>query len=128
MNQDFEKIISEEGYARLWNDGDYWYAIVRPTHLLHLCGYVGIPKSHPLYGRGYDDIEEIAVHGGLTFASESLYPFGDLKDLWWLGFDCAHSGDIVPGISHVCQDETYKNMDYVLEETRSLLRQLKEKE
>ena len=25
----------------------------------HRCGYVGIPKNHPLYGKGYDDYLEI---------------------------------------------------------------------
>ena len=25
----------------------------------HRCGYVGIPKEHPLYGKGYDDYLEI---------------------------------------------------------------------
>lgn len=62
-------------------------------------GYVGLPKEHPCYGMGYDDIHEqydIDVHGGLTF-SEQLEE-GDeylptLGGLWVVGFDTAHYTD-----------------------------------
>nr|DAR11116.1 MAG TPA: hypothetical protein [Bacteriophage sp.] len=29
------------------------------THMGHRCGYVGIPKNHPLYGKDYSDYLEI---------------------------------------------------------------------
>lgn len=29
------------------------------TRMGHRCGYVGIPKEHPLYGKGYDEHLEI---------------------------------------------------------------------
>ena len=29
----------------------------------HRCGYVGVPKIHPLYGKGYDDYLEIKKSG-----------------------------------------------------------------
>jgi hypothetical protein len=32
-----------------------------------LCGYVGVPKDHPAYGRHYDQVDA-DVHGGLTFS------------------------------------------------------------
>jgi len=32
-----------------------------------LCGYVGVPPSHPVYQKEYNDID-VAVHGGLTFS------------------------------------------------------------
>lgn len=53
----------------------------------HLCGYVAIPPEHPFYQKRYEDID-IDVHGGLTF--------GECSNKHWIGFDCAHSGDIVP--------------------------------
>ena len=70
----------------------------------HRCGYVGVPKSHPLYGRHYfetlsdnSDVEicsNIDIHGGLTFSSDGHggYPVAK-DDVWWFGFDCAHFGD-----------------------------------
>lgn len=72
-----------------------------------LCGYVGVPESHPLFQR---DGEELFVHGGITFTNfcqESppgfpnhqvcRIPFGGRPEkVWWFGFDCAHSRDASP--------------------------------
>ena len=35
------------------------------------------------------------VHGGITYASggKNGYPSETHKDLWWIGFDCAHCDD-----------------------------------
>lgn len=78
----------------------------------HRCGYVGIPKNHPLYGKEYSDYLEIKkadvgdrderirieayflCHGGIIFADggeNSNYPIE--SDLWWFGFDCAYCDD-----------------------------------
>lgn len=59
----------------------------------HRCGYVAVPKGHPLFGEGYDDVSA-DVHGGLTYASEGTetYPIPS-ADYWWFGFDCAHCDD-----------------------------------
>ena len=54
------------------------------------CGYVGIPKEHPLYAIDYDKIEA-NVHGGLTYGSTS--PVGDEDQRYYVGFDCNHVGD-----------------------------------
>ena len=54
------------------------------------CGYVGIPSTHELYGKEYDDIA-VGCHGGLTYAESYLN--GKYDGLWWIGFDCAHWGD-----------------------------------
>lgn len=55
------------------------------------CGYVAIPDGN---GRDYDDIR---CHGGLTFSgtdhgAKDLLPT-PCNDMW-LGFDCAHWGDM----------------------------------
>ena len=64
------------------------------------CGYVALTKEHPIYGINsfHSDID-IDVHGGITFnqfGDDHFYP--KLNDngetLYWLGFDCMHSGDI----------------------------------
>lgn len=98
-----------------------------------LCGYVGVPESHPLHGKGYDSVAHhmnIRVHGGLTFA-------GPLKDgSWYFGFDCAHAGDVMPGTIALlksldskstleCFGDTYKDISFVREEVRRLARQLR---
>lgn len=64
----------------------YKYAVVMVDHG-HRCGYVQIPEGHPWYGKHYNDLN-IAVHGGITFSGSRVNENG-----WWLGFDCAHSGD-----------------------------------
>lgn len=54
----------------------------------HRCGYVALPKGHPLFGKGwdacYDVAPELQVDGGITFASGTV-------DTWILGWDAAHA-------------------------------------
>lgn len=71
-----------------------------------LCGYVGVPNGHRFYGLSYSE-PDVQVHCGLTFASKchdggeaeaichAPAP-GESDDVWWLGFDCAHGGDVTP--------------------------------
>lgn len=56
----------------------------------HLCGYVKIPKTHPYYGKEEIDLD---VHGGLTF--------NEMHEEHFVGFDCAHSIDLVPTMDHL---------------------------
>lgn len=101
------------------------------------CGYVGVPRESPLYGKPYHDVN-FDVHGGLTYADKCDGEIchapepGMPDDVWWLGFDCAHSGDLVPGMeafrrkaSFPSPDwETYKDLAYVSSQIRSLAEQL----
>lgn len=32
------------------------------------CGYVGLPPTHKYYGKSYDELNHITVHGGLTYS------------------------------------------------------------
>jgi len=118
------KVESEFKYAG-------YKCIVIMVAMGHRCGYVGIPKDHPLYGLDYSDksnclksldvkdmsIENasvgqllaglsgeyneeyitpemyFSVHGGITYAGGSSSKYPIKSDLWWFGFDCAHSGD-----------------------------------
>ncbi len=57
-------------------------------------GYVAIPKSHPCFGIDYDNINDIEINGGLTFASNDIP--GQPKEtegMWIVGFDTLHYGD-----------------------------------
>jgi hypothetical protein len=87
------------------------------------------------------------VHGGLTFAAYCqegaeehgvchIPAEGRPDRVWWLGFDCAHSGDLCPkydkyfkdrGIGHEPGYETYRDRDYVRREVTALAAQLSEK-
>lgn len=89
--------------------------VVRVPKAGHLCGYVGVPPSHPAYGKDYDDacLYGVEVHGGFTFADRCqpvadesqgvchVAPDGE-DDVWWLGFDHTHSGDLSPGWAAHC--------------------------
>jgi len=50
-----------------WIEGDFPFAITKHDSLGTLCGYLGVPPSHPWYGKSYDNFEA-DVHGGLTFS------------------------------------------------------------
>ena len=91
-----------------------------------LCGYVGVPSTHPMYDIEYGScatkecedtwcshspIQRLEVHGGLTFSARchesdkgEAYGIchvpgeGRPTDVWWFGFDCAHAWDIAPGM------------------------------
>lgn len=100
----------------------YPVVIIRHTNGAgHLCGYVGLPKDHPCFGKGYDDIG-VNVHGGLTYARNHLDGRDD-EDIWWVGFDCAHAGDIMPNHPNITGG-TYKTMLFVENECRELAEQL----
>jgi hypothetical protein len=106
--------------------------IMRNT-LGNWCGYVGVPKEHPHYEKSYNDVD-VDVHGGLTYADKCMGHIchipapGMPDDVWWLGFDTAHSGDSGPSkmMNRFDFGGTYKNMAYVTNETKKLAEQLKE--
>lgn len=115
----------------------------------HLCGYVAVPKGHPFYeetweGDGDKKVYDLNVHGGITYANHCQ---GDIchkteedDDVWWLGFDCAHFGDLCPAIWEMRQPggilhdihmsyggkshESYKTVAFVKNEIRNLVKQL----
>lgn len=74
----------------------------------------------------------LRVHGGLTYAQDQE-PFGKPDGLWWFGFDCAHSGDLIPSFEEGRQysaamralpNEVYRDQQYVVSECQSLAAQL----
>lgn len=124
----------------------------------HWCGYVGVPEGHALHGVDYDDAYRVAakakgidpdrwyehdllgVHGGLTFAAHCadgpeetsichVPAPGEPDHVWWLGFDCAHSGDTSPKYDAEYGGAFrghYRTLDYVRAEVTSLARQIAE--
>ncbi len=106
------------------------------------CGYVGVPEQHPAFGKDYDDevVDQIQVHGGLTYAAACHgeichVPQPGMPDnVWWLGFDCWHCDDIVPGMLALGASHgrrlwpfpmgIYRNLAYVKHQTEQLAEQL----
>lgn len=116
-----------------------------------LCGYVGVPPSHPAHGLNYDAVDaEVDVHGGLTYANSCegnpdichVPKPGREPDVWWLGFDCAHAMDYAPKLQAQMRfvqeatgrqfmqvyglDDVYRDVAYVTSEVEHLAMQLKE--
>lgn len=129
----------------------------------HWCGYVGVAPGHPAYEKEYDDVYDLfpswgddgylEVHGGLTYSNHCaegpeatsirhIPEPGGPDHVWWLGFDCAHSGDVSPAHEMRSREryaetgdplwlpipspltERYRTLDYVRRETTRLARQL----
>ena len=115
--------------------------IVRSPSTGALCGYVGVPPGHRFHKADYSEVDDVEVHGGLTYANECsghiCHKHKDSEpEVWWLGFDCAHSGDYTPlmppylGLSLFGEDTTlgggddYCTVAYVKAETERLAAQL----
>lgn len=109
--------------------------IVRGPHG-GLCGYVGIPESHPAFGKGYDDVSVEHAHGGLTFAARCEPNANEEQDIchrhdvaanavvWWLGFDCAHCTDVSPSYERNNGDRIYRTFEYVKECCENMAQEL----
>lgn len=114
------KIIPEGGNKAYVIDG-FNACIRRHSNFGHLCGYVEVPDGLDI------NINEIDCHGGITFNAhwDELPTVGR-----YVGFDCMHLGDWDPfdaerGIARYY--DTYKDSEFVLNEIKSIINQLKEK-
>jgi hypothetical protein len=105
----------------------YKCEVKRNPITLSLLGYVTVPKKHHYYGLGYNDVMA-NVHGGLTFSD----------DKGTFGFDCAHAGDMCPGVflsvlrsteytgytQLAISHDTYRTFDWVVKQTEDLAKEL----
>jgi hypothetical protein len=112
----------------------------------HWCGYVAVPPGHLLYGKDYDDVN-VDVHGGLTYSEQRKLSWGSSNkykivpqnisleglpaNVWWFGFDCAHSMDRTPCLPpfytfDASLDGIYRDAKYVELEIKRLAEQLKQ--
>jgi hypothetical protein len=101
-----------------------------------LCGYVGVPPGHPWYKQEYDNVDASA-HGGLTYSAacspESpichIPQPGESDDVWWVGFDCGHYMDLLPGMTKYPFErgpgtqDSYRDVAYVQAEVNQLAEQ-----
>lgn len=108
------------------------------------CGYAAVPPGHPWHGikslwaEGSPDID---VHGGITYSGACSGRIchvpkpGEPDNVFWLGFDCHHAGDIAPGDEAFFRSrglpslegygDRYRTLAYVQDECRRLAEQAK---
>jgi hypothetical protein len=103
------------------------------------CGYVGVPRRHPLHGIDYKMVN-VDVHGGLSL-SERCAPGEPVDGIchiaepgrevepWWFGFDCGHYCDLQPGrlalgMALPGENYHYRTEEYVRSEVERLAQQL----
>lgn len=107
------------------------------------CGYVGVPPGHPWHGKDRDACDADA-HGGLTYSDKCSGDIchvaapGEPDDVWWLGFDCAHAGDVMPSVvailaakrldtfGDVFGNDKYRDLAYVMDEVEGLAVQVRD--
>lgn len=112
-------------------------ALMVRNHVGAWCGYVGLAPGHPAHGKGYDEVD-VEAHGGLTYAARCAGHIchvprdGESDEVWWLGFDTAHSWDYVPSLARYMLTlypdptgiTTYRDVAYVRAEVERLAEQL----
>lgn len=152
-----ERFYNDEPNELAWTDPATGLKclILRQQQLGHLCGYVRPPhklaKRLRAYGRlrygtfmgkmrrklAYEHpmVKRVRVHGGLTYCGSRLDGKGHGHT--WIGFDCAHAGDLVPFMHELTKDwqsahygsrfsspDVYRNLAYVKEECTRLAAQI----
>jgi len=100
MNK-IEKVwFTEEGYKAvvrrftIEDESKIDLIFIRPPMNDYRLGYVGVKEDHPLWGVETEQLFDLEVHGGVTYAQETRgngYPSDG--NYFWIGFDCAHLGD-----------------------------------
>lgn len=107
MTNEWEKELNKYNF----NYKGYDCEILRHDTIGHLCGYVYLDKNHNYY-KDPNNEYSLEVHGGITYSTDNK-----------IGFDCAHSGDLLP-YSHHFDWDSYKNVSHVMKEIKYLVKQL----
>jgi hypothetical protein len=110
-----------------WRDEATGYPCrIRRNPVGALCGYVGVDSSSQYWQLEYDDVD-VTIHGGLTYSSHEE----GSHEHWFLGFDCAHYGDLTPTVINVLpsrlETDTYRDLEYVRQQCIYLAWQLSDK-
>lgn len=91
----------------------------------HWCGYVAIPEGHPWHQVEYTDLPSIEVHWGVNYSDHMEGESG-----WWVGFDCAHLGDLSPheivNDDYGLREGVYRDLRFVRSECTRLAEQINE--
>ena len=106
-------------------------ALVMWVHDSHRCGYVELTKDSIFYGLSdqrevqmilQKSIDDLYVHGGVTFFDTPYWTEDrTVESNFFVGFDCAHSGDIS---KYNTRGGVLRSLDYCIEECENLAKQL----
>lgn len=145
---DLNLIVNESNFEMFKYNGHICIIYRVPSG--HFCGYVGVKKDSNCYGKNYytdtvdwagennyvkeltkveEAINDISVHGGLTYANDNLACFKGIfgDEIWWFGFDAAHYDDIsLYSYFPKASGSTYKSFEYIKEQVEQLSNQIKE--
>jgi hypothetical protein len=98
------------------------------------CGYVIVPREHPINKRveAFGQVQNLTsgnpvwldVHGGVTFHGSFELEARGLTGIA-VGFDCAHFGDLVPRYADQDTGE-YRTAQFAIDEVHLLARQIAE--
>lgn len=138
-----DKVVIEKTF--MTQEGYYAVCIFQP--MLHRCGYLGLPKGHPLYesenplyeSENWFITKYLQVHQGITF--EGAWDFKGVlpNEFYFLGFSCSHIGDKDDTISGIrygykiwpksvgkfnVEGATIKDLSFVIEQLRKLSKQV----
>ncbi|HMJ16601.1 MAG TPA: hypothetical protein VK524_34540, partial [Polyangiaceae bacterium] len=90
-----------------WKRRDLHCVVKRHSQLGYLQGFVGVPETHPFFGKWHTDVASLVdVHGGLVYSAGCSH-----CGIWWFGFDCGHAFDVMPAIAKAVA--SYKNLEFV---------------
>lgn len=127
-------------------ENDFYYegfrCIVTGVATGHRCGFIAIPKGHPLFEVDRDQLSQIDVYGGWTYSdSVPNYPASTTEPAWWIGFDCGHSGEsrdfqLMEELGEAKKvsmmrkgmgfdDSSVKSVGFVISELKSAVKQIK---
>lgn len=95
----------------------------RHPQLGHWCGYVAIQSDAQI------NVGDLNVHGGVTYNDECVPGWTPVTpcSIRAIGFDCAHSGDLIPSTAAAglaSYYDTYRDLDYVASQLGSLAEQI----
>ncbi|MCK1242391.1 hypothetical protein MX041_03225 [Streptococcus uberis] len=110
------ELLGKNGQLHIIMDG--FNTVIRMVNGWHLCGYVEVPEKIV----GLIDEYEIDCHGGITFSEGGVEYFP--TNGYYIGFDCAHGCDWSPVLPY----GEYRDINYVKEEIKYIIQQLKEVE
>lgn len=90
--------------------------IVRNSIFKHLNGYIECQDDAMK-----EKLRDLTAHGSWTY-EEKRNPTSNKKSSHvWIGFDCAHANDLLPGISELLNHEEFKNLSKELSRIELLL-------
>jgi len=104
-----------------WRYDGFDCHLLRHDTLSHWCGYVDVTAYSPEF---ISSLDYLNVHGGVTYSAKKA------DERYWIGFDAAHYGDYVPGMSFPPlggMGGVYRDCEYMREEAESACRQILER-